>query len=176
MDLKDLTQKYEQGKETTIQLDVSELLQTDLSDYMKNNLRNFNSIYIEQLLSYFPIQTKFKVSEVKSLIKNIKASLPEELFDDLRDEVKEICSDYAWVHSKEGVKILQIEQWIKNARCNLASDFPNAMIYIGRSFINPVSLIIGGLVENQNVEYQIKEYFNNLYPPIKIDYRLSLFQ
>ena len=49
------------------------------------------------------------------------------------------------------------------------------MIYIGRSFINPVSLIIGGYVENQNTEELFKKYFNNLCPPIKIDYKISLF-
>ena len=59
--------------------------------------------------------------------------------------------------------------------CNLASDYPNAMIYIGRSFINPVSLIIGGYVENQSIEEFFKKYFNNLCPPIKIDYKISLF-
>ena len=80
-----------------------------------------------------------------------------------------------WIHSKEGEKILQIEQWIKKARCSLTSDFPNAMIYIGRSFINPVSLIIGGYVENQSIEEFFKKYFNNLCPPIKIDYKISLF-
>ena len=89
--------------------------------------------------------------------------------------MKEICIDYTWIHSKEGEKILQIEQWIKKARCSLTSDFPNAMIYIGRSFINPVSLIIGGYVENQSAEEFLKKYFNNLCPPIKIDYKISLF-
>lgn len=86
-----------------------------------------------------------------------------------------ICEDYTWIHSKEGEKILQIEQWIKKTRCNLASDYPNAMIYIGRSFINPISLIIGGFVENQNTEELFKKYFNNLRPPINIDYKISLF-
>ena len=143
MDIKDITLKYNQEKESTIQYDVSELLQTDL--------------------------------RVKNLLNTIKADLPKEIFGELEDEVKEICIDYKWIYSKEGEKILQIEQWIKKARCNLASDFPNAMIYIGRSFINPVSLIIGGFVENQNIEDLLKKYFNNLRPPIKIDYKISLF-
>ncbi len=152
MDIKDITLKYYQEKESTIQYDVYELLQTDLSDYMKKHLRKLNSSNIEKLLSLFPIRNKSQISEVKK-----------------------ICIDYTWIHSKEGEKILQIEQWIKKARCSLTSDFPNAMIYIGRSFINPVSLIIGGYVENQNIEDLLKKYFNNLRPPIKIDYKISLF-
>ena len=175
MDIKDITLKYNQEKESTIQYDVSELLQTDLSDYMKKHLRKYNSSNIEKLLSFFPMRNKSQISEVKNLLNTIKADLPKEIFGELEDEVKEICIDYKWIYSKEGEKILQIEQWIKKARCNLASDFPNAMIYIGRSFINPVSLIIGGFVENQNIEDLLKKYFNNLRPPIKIDYKISLF-
>lgn len=175
MDIKDITLKFYQEKESTIQYDVLELLQTDLSDDIKKHLRKLNSSNIEKLLSFFPIQNKSQISEVKNLLKTLKVSLPKEIFSELKDEVKDICIDYTWIHSKEGEKILQIEQWIKNARYNLASDFPNAMIYIGRSFINPVSLIIGGFVENQNVKDLLKTHFDNLRPPIKIDYKISLF-
>ena len=175
MEIKDITLKYNQEKESTIQYDVSELLRTDLSDDIKKHLRKLNSSNIEKLLSFFPIRNKSQISEVKNLLNTIKEILPKELFSDLKDEVKEICEDYTWIHSKKGEKILQIEQWIKKARCNLASDYPNAMIYIGRSFINPISLIIGGFVENQNTEELFKKYFNNLRPPINIDYKISLF-
>ena len=175
MEIKDITLKYNQEKESTIQYDVSELLRTDLSDDIKKHLRKLNSSNIEKLLSFFPIRNKSQISEVKNLLNTIKEILPKELFSDLKDEVKEICEDYTWIHSKKGEKILQIEQWIKKTRCNLASDYPNAMIYIGRSFINPVSLIIGGYVENQNTEELFKKYFNNLRPPINIDYKISLF-
>ena len=174
MDIKDITLKYNQEKESTIQYDVSELLRTDLSDDIKKHLRKLNSSNIEKLLSFFPIRNKSQISEVKNLLNTIKEILPKELFSDLKDEVKEICEDYTWIHSKKGEKILQIEQWIKKTRCNLASDYPNAMIYIGRSFINPISLIIGGFVENQNTEDLFKKYFNNLRPPINIDYKISL--
>ncbi len=175
MEIKDITLKYNQEKESTIQYDVSELLRTDLSDDIKKHLRKLNSSNIEKLLSFFPIRNKSQISEVKNLLNTMKEILPKELFSDLKDEVKEICEDYTWIHSKKGEKILQIEQWIKKARCNLASDYPNAMIYIGRSFINPISLIIGGFVENQNTEDLFKKYFNNLRPPINIDYKISLF-
>lgn len=175
MDIKDIKLKYNQEKESTIQYDVSGLLHIDLSDCIKRHLRKSNSSNIEEFLSFFPIRNKSQMSEVKNLLNTIKASLSKEVFSDLKDEVKDICIDYTWIHSKEGEKILQIEQWIKKARYNLASDFPNAMIYIGRSFINPVSLIIGGFVENQNIKELLKTYFNNLCPPIKIDYKISLF-
>ena len=48
MDIKDITLKYNQEKESTIQYDVFELLQTDLSDCMKKHLRKLNSSNIEK--------------------------------------------------------------------------------------------------------------------------------
>ncbi len=175
MDIKDISLKYNQEKESTIQYDVSELLHTDLSDYTKTKLSNLNISNIEQILNFFPIRKKSQISEAKKILNTIKMDMPQDLFCVLKDEVNDICIDYTWIHSKEGEKILQIEQWIKRARCNLASDFPNAMIYIGRSFINPLNLRIGGFVENKNTEEMIKKYFDNLLPPIRIDYKISLF-
>lgn len=175
MDIKDISLKYNQEKESTIQYDVSELLHTDLSDYTKTKLSNLNISNIEQILTFFPIRKKSQISEAKKILNTIKMDMPQDLFCVLKDEVNDICIDYTWIHSKEGEKILQIEQWIKRARCNLASDFPNAMIYIGRSFINPLNLRIGGFVENKNTEEMIKKYFDNLLPPIRIDYKISLF-
>lgn len=176
MDINDIRLKYHQEKESTIQYDVLELLHTDLSDYIKKYLRKSKNSNIVKLLSSFPIRNKSQISEIKNLLNIVKVSLSKEVFSDLQDEVKDICSDYTWIHSKEGEKILHIEQWIKKARYNLSSDFPNAMIYIGRSFINPESLIIGGYVENQNIKDLLKTFFDNLRPPIKIDYKISLFR
>ena len=53
MDIKDMTLKFYQEKESTIQYDVLELLQTDLSDDIKKHLRKLNSSNIEKLLSFF---------------------------------------------------------------------------------------------------------------------------
>ena len=79
MGIKDITLKYNQEKESTIQYDVFELLQTDLSDCMKKHLRKLNSSNIEKLLSLFPIRNKSQISEVKNTLNNIKASLPKEI-------------------------------------------------------------------------------------------------
>ena len=93
MDIKDITLKFYQEKESTIQYDVLELLQTDLSDDIKKHLKKLNSSNIEKLLSFFPIRNKSQISEVKNLLKTLKASLPKEIFSKLKDEVKDICID-----------------------------------------------------------------------------------
>ena len=54
MDIKDMSLKYNQEKESTIQYDVSELLQTDLSDNIKTRLRKLNSCNILEEVLLIP--------------------------------------------------------------------------------------------------------------------------
>ena len=72
MDIKDITLKYNQEKESTIQYDVFELLQTDLSDCMKKHLRKLNSSNIEKLLSLFNYSPYF---QFETNHKNLKSKI-----------------------------------------------------------------------------------------------------
>ena len=67
------------------------------------------------------------------------------LYDELKSAVKEIAEDFEWVCSKDGQIIMKIEDWIENARLRLGKEYPDVLIYIGRSFVNPKELIIGGV-------------------------------
>lgn len=167
----DIIEKYNQEKETTIQYDISELLHTDLSDYLKKRLEHLDNNTVTKFVALFPLKAKQKIPEIKVLLKNIRDILPDDLFEATKEEVREICDDYKWLNSKKGKLILQIEKWIKEARHCVVIDFPSEQIYIGRSFINPVSLIVGGYVKEQNIKTLI-EYFNNMNPPITIEYKI----
>lgn len=169
-----ITEKYYQEKESTIQYDVSELLQTDLSDYLKNSLMDLSNPEVDKFVALFPIQGKVRISVIRDSLDGIKEILPENLFEETKDEVKEICDDYKWRNSKEGKPILQIEEWIKEARLCVATDFPSEHIYIGRSFIEPVSLIVGGYVKELRTKAMIESYFNNMNPPMAIEYRIAI--
>lgn len=171
-----IAEKYNQLKETTIQYDISELLCTDLSDFLKDRLLKLDNYDVTNFAALFPIQSKIKISDIKVSLNTIKKVLPEELFEDLENEVKEIIADYKWIKSKEGKKILQIEEWIKEARHCLSIDFPTEFIYIGRSFIEPISLIIGGYVTDSNSKSLIESYFNNINPPIAIEYKIFVYE
>lgn len=131
---------------------------------------------MENFVALFPIQSKTKISDIKTSLNNIKKVLPEELFENLENEVKEIIADYKWIKSKEGKKILQIEEWIKEARRCISIDFSTEFIYIGRSFIEPISLIIGGYVKESNRKNLIESYFNNMNPPITIEYKIFVYE
>lgn len=145
-----IAEKYNQEKESTIQYDISELLQTALSDDLKSRLMKFGIPDVAKFIASFPIQDKTKISAIKGLLNCLKEVLPESLFEETKDEVKDICDDYKWMNSKDGKQILQIEKWIKEARHCLSVDFPFEYIYIGRSFVEPISLIVGGYVKDSN--------------------------
>lgn len=96
------------------------------------------------------------------------------MLDDIKDEVRDIWDDYKWANSKEGKEVLMIEKWIRQARICISNDFPHIYIYIGRSFINPISLKIGEYVQDVNEISKIEEYVNNMNPPIDIQYSIKV--
>lgn len=169
----DINEKYNQEKESTIQYDVSKLLQTDLSDYLKDSLMNLGNPEVDKFVALFPIQGKVRISVIRDSLNGIKEILPEDLFEEIRSEVTEICDDYKWRNSKDGKLVLQIEDWIKEARLCVATDFHSEHIYIGRSFIEPVSLIVGGYVKELRTKSMIESCLNAMNPPIAIEYRIS---
>ncbi len=170
----DITEKYNKEKESTIQYDVSELLQTDLSDYLKDSLINLGNPEVNKFVALFPILGKVRISVIRDSLNSIKEILPENLFEETKSEVREICDDYKWRNSKEGKLILQIEDWIKEVRLCVATDFPSEHIYIGRSFIEPVSLIVGGYVKELRTKAMIESCLNDMNPPIAIEYIISV--
>lgn len=170
----DITEKYKHEKESTIQYDISELLQTDLSDNLKSRLMNLGNLEVDIFVALFPIQDKVRISVIRDSLNGIKGTLPSNLYDETNDEVKEICNDYKWLNSKDGKLILKIEEWIQEARLGVATDFPSEHIYIGRSLIEPVSLIVGGYVKELRIKTMIESCLNNMNPPIAIEYRISL--
>ena len=57
----DINEKYNQEKESTIQYDVSKLLQTDLSDYLKDSLMNLGNPEVDKFVALFSIQGKVRI-------------------------------------------------------------------------------------------------------------------
>ena len=86
------------------------------------------------------------------------------LYDELKFAVKEIAEDFEWVRGKDGQIILEIENWIEKARLRLSKEYPDALIYIGRDWVNPTELIIGGVVDDDDTQKFFENYFNNQNP------------
>lgn len=107
-------------------------------------------------------------------MKDNKDNLGSLLYDDLKSEISEIKDDFNWVRSKDGQIILQIEDWIGNARLRLRNEYPEALIYIGRGFVNPKELIIGGVVYDEDMQKSFENYFNNQNPPVPIHFKFII--
>lgn len=71
----DITEKYNQEKESTIQYDVSKLLQTDLSDYLKGRLMNLGNPEVDKFVTLFPIQGTVRISVIRDSLNGIKEIL-----------------------------------------------------------------------------------------------------
>ena len=78
----DITEKYNQEKESTIQYDVSKLLQTDLSDCLKGSLMNLGNPEVDKFVALFPIQGEVRISVIRDSLNGIKEILPEDLFEE----------------------------------------------------------------------------------------------
>ena len=172
----DIIDKYNQERETTIQYDLFELLHTDFNYSLKHQLKNFGNDTVTNFVALFPIKGKTRISEIKVLLRNLKDILPKDLFEAAKEEVRDICDDYKWINSNEGKNILQIEEWIKAARHSMSVDFPSELIYIGRSYVNPISLIVGGYVKGKGAKDLVKSYFDQMNPPIAIEYKITVYE
>lgn len=170
-----IIEKYNQDKETTIQFNVSELLHSNFSEYLVHQIETCNAPDTKRLLSLFPLRKGIKYSEIKSRLKDFENAIPIELYDDIKDEIQDIWDDYKWVNSQVGKEVLKIEEWIKKARCCALEIFPNEYLYIGRTFINPISLKIGGYVNDISIVNKIQNCFNDMKPPIAIQYSIKLY-
>lgn len=170
-----IIEKFNQDKETTIQFDISELLHFNFSDYLTRQIESCDTHHAQRLLSIFPLHHGVKYSEIKSRLKDLENVISTDLYDDIKDEIREIWNDYKWVNSKVGKEVLEIEEWIKKARCYASETFPNEYIYIGRTFINPVSIKIGGYVNDTSIMNKIQNCFNEMKPPVAIQYSIKLY-
>lgn len=86
-----IPEKYNQEKESIIPYDVSKLLQTDLSDYLKGCLMYLGNPEVDKFVALFPIQGKVRISVIRDSLNSIKEILPVDLFEETKSEVTEIC-------------------------------------------------------------------------------------
>lgn len=172
----DITTRYNQEKETTIQYDITELLHDDLSDYVKHKLERSNEDEVKKFLSLFPLISQVQIKEIRRLQNAIKKCFPVKIYEDIKDEVRDIIADYKWKNSKDGKTVLQIEKWIKRARLQLYVDFQEEKIYIGRSFVNPISLVVGGYVKDVGRINIIEKYLADMNPPIAIRFSIKVLE
>ena len=137
----------------------------DLTDMRLHLCGHPLAFFGKQFLNFLPVS-------IIDIVKNNKSNLGPILYDELKSAVKEIAEDFEWVCSKDGQIIMKIEDWIENARLRLGKEYPDVLIYIGRSFVNPKELVIGGVVNDDDEQKLFENYFNNQNPPVPIHFKI----
>lgn len=164
--------KFKIERENTIQYPIKELLKDSINEWLLSDIQQINVKLVKELRLISKVNNKDDIKRLKCFVKNNKSNLPSMLYDELKSAVKEIAEDFDWVRSKDGQIILEIENWIEKARLRLSEDYPDALIYIGRGWVNPMELIIGGVVDDDDTQKFFENYFNNQTPPIPIHFKI----
>lgn len=164
--------RFKIERENTIQFPLRKMLKDSISEYILSDIQNVNVKLWKELICISKVSNKDDVKRLKHFVKNNKSNLGSMLYDELKSAVKEIAEDFEWVRSKDGQIIMEIEDWIENARLRLGKEHPDALIFIGRSFVNPKELIIGGVVNDDDEQKLFENYFNNQNPPVPIHFKI----
>lgn len=109
-------------RENTIQFPIKDLLKDSISEELLSDIQDKSVNLWKKLWSISKVNNKDDIKRLKSFLKDNKDNLGSLLYDDLKSEISEIKDDFNWVRSKDGQIILEIEDWIGNARIRLNNE------------------------------------------------------
>lgn len=162
--------KFEILKSNTIQYTI-EMNKLRLSEVVLENIANTEIDAASTEILNVDIETKENLKELIKFIDSNKRFLKKGLYDYCLEEYREIKDDLKFRNSTDGKLIIDIENWVQENREYLAELNPSK-IFLGRSFVDPKKLIIGGILNGQD-ESKIKDFFKERQPPVKPEYKLE---
>ena len=164
--------RFKIERENTIQFPLRKMLKDSISEWLLSDIQQINVKLWKELSCISKVNNKDDIKRLKHFVKNNKSNLGPMLYDELKSAVKEIAEDFEWVCSKDGQIIMKIEDWIENARLRLRKEYPDTLIYIGHGWVNPMELIIGGVVDDDDTQKFFENYFNSQNPPVPIHFKI----
>lgn len=168
----DIYSLFEADKASVVQFDIRGMLKFRVSDDIISEISEVSTSLGKTIVDLADVHGRDDVLKLQSFVSAYHKELGFELSDMLRSEIKEIIQDYKWINSKQGILVLQIEDWIENARKVCLGKFPHVLCYIGRSLMDPTQLIIGGYVESEL--QRLKDFFQIQHPPVGVDFKLKI--
>lgn len=165
--------KFEFLKSKTIQFSI-EMNMLRLSEFTIEQISN-----IDKDLGMIPILSKEindkkNLKQLKTLLDENKRKLKKDLYEDCIEEYREIKDDLKFRSTKDGRLIIELEVWVQKLRKEINIKFQNKKLFVGRSFIDPKELIIGGIVEKIDEIQYIKDFINKHCPPVIPIYQFEL--
>ena len=164
--------QIERLKAKSIQF-VMELVQKKLDDLLVSRIIEIDDSFKEIEILFKEIRSKEDLKSLKDFFKHNISRLPKDLYEDCSEELKEITDDLKWSKSKQGIEVLNLEEWVNNTRKHLVEFEEFKAVFIGRSLIEPTLLIVSGVLNNESHEAILKEKINQLNPPSHPNYVLE---
>jgi len=165
--------QFEVEKSCSIQYPLSDLLRLSFNRDILVDIGKIDESIAEQIRAFFPCKKQSDVKAVKILIEKHR-NLLTDIYNDCLDELKEISEDVSWINSKQGRKIIDLENKIAQIREYLKNTFPGLLLYIGRSFVDPLLTVVGGFVENETQISTISKTIKSILGGYSCEYRLKI--
>jgi len=165
--------RFEILKSTTIQFSIEELLQNKLDDFLLDELFEIDNSFKEETILSNEINTTEDVRRLEGFLKKNKSRIRPGLYNDCMEELKKINDDIKWSASVEGKMVLQIERWIAQVRDKIASQLNGHNIFVGRSFVDPKALVVGGVIKDDLELITIKRFIEIENPPVAPIYKFE---
>jgi hypothetical protein len=161
--------QIERLKQKSIQFTL-EMVKNRLDDFLIDEIIETDDEFKEAKILFNDIENNADLKILKGFFKLNKRKLSKELYENCIEELREITSDLKWSKTKEGIQVLNLEEWVINARTSFADFDEFKTIFIGRSMIDPTLLIISGVLGSGLQEEKLKEKIKYLSPPTQPEY------
>lgn len=159
----------EKLQEMTQRIDVRKMDNQLDAEYLAQLDQNIPELKKDKLI-HTPLDNQSKVIYAKRIITSngqLRTAFPA-LYDDICKKISNIEAEYKWCNSKRGRNIIQVEDWIDNAREQQPANIRQQELVIGRnaSDDDPCNIIIGGVLHDISAT-EVELFFNSLRPPVR---------
>lgn len=143
--------------------------------------RSISEWIVEECLAHLPnaskqdwiasltaeVRTPTDLKTLRSAVQKLKKQLPEEVFESVQEELREIADDAKWIKTKRGKYVLALNKWVEpfHAEFRLKSQFAN--VAIGAHDEREV-VFASGFVSSQEVFHELLKYVASKNPPFKV--------
>jgi len=162
--------RFEDMKSSTIQFTI-EMIKLRLSDAVLEEMAKVEINLRKADILNVDIDNKERIKHLKVFLEENKKQLKGGLYDSCIEEYREIKDDYKFRTSKDGRLIIKIEEWVQKARKK--AEHMDKRVFVGRSFIDPKKLVIGGILKNEVDESEMINLFELNNPPVQPEYRFE---
>ena len=157
-------------KENLILWDVGRMFHTRLSDGVLEDLSVLGIELMDRELT-----TRKDCEEVAQILDANKGKMDAALYSDCMAELREIIEDRKWLASRTGRRVMEIEQWLAEARQKAKECFPLNDIIMGRDMMEePDNLTIGIVARTREECKLIQKTIEGWQPPVSPKYKVYL--